>query len=116
RQDFRRAALGGRPFSLPGAPATVPLGPFDARPACWNLAFRPPRFIEVVPYSMDSPAMRLASLSLPLALAALLVGWGGAQAQTRAVPASQAQVQLSFAPVVRQTAGAVVNVYATRSE
>ena len=41
----------------------------------------------------------------------------GAQAQTqRVVPESKAQVQLSFAPIVRQTAGAVVNVYATRTE
>nr|WP_245416306.1 Do family serine endopeptidase [Microvirga sp. 17 mud 1-3] len=38
------------------------------------------------------------------------------QAQTRALPANQAQIQLSFAPVVRETAGAVVNVYATRSD
>lgn len=38
-------------------------------------------------------------------------------AQTqRVVPDSKAQVQLSFAPVVRQTAGSIVNVYATRSE
>jgi Do/DeqQ family serine protease len=47
----------------------------------------------------------------------LALGAAGAQAQTqRVVPDSKAQVQLSFAPVVRQTAGSVVNVYATRSE
>jgi Do/DeqQ family serine protease len=42
----------------------------------------------------------------------------GAQAQdtTRALPQSHTQVQLSFAPIVRSTSGAVVNVYATRSE
>ena len=34
-------------------------------------------------------------------------------AAVRQVPASQAQVQLSFAPVVKQVAPAVVNVYAT---
>jgi Do/DeqQ family serine protease len=34
----------------------------------------------------------------------------------RAVPASQAQVQLSFAPVVQAVAPSVVNVYATRIE
>lgn len=46
----------------------------------------------------------------------LSAGLSGAQAQDRAVPQSQAQVQLSFAPIVRSTSGAVVNVYATRSE
>ncbi|MBZ6079245.1 Do family serine endopeptidase [Microvirga sp. WGZ8] len=43
-------------------------------------------------------------------------GSPGAEAQDRAVPANRAQVQLSFAPIVRETSGAVVNVYATRSE
>ena len=46
----------------------------------------------------------------------LAIGLSGAQAQDRAVPQSQAQVQLSFAPIVRSTSGAVVNVYASRSE
>jgi Do/DeqQ family serine protease len=60
--------------------------------------------------------MRLASLRFAVLLAALLVGWAGARAQTRVAPESSAQVQLSFAPIVRKTTGAVVNVYATRSE
>jgi len=61
--------------------------------------------------------MRLLPLRILLAAAALALGWAGAQAQTqRVVPESKAQVQLSFAPIVRQTTGAVVNVYATRSE
>ncbi|MCJ8520659.1 Do/DeqQ family serine protease [Pseudorhizobium tarimense] len=34
--------------------------------------------------------------------------------EQKAVPRSQAEVQLSFAPLVKQTAGAVVNVYAER--
>ncbi|WP_112663967.1 DegQ family serine endoprotease [Microvirga flavescens] len=37
-------------------------------------------------------------------------------AQTRAVPETKAQVQLSFAPIVKESAPAVVNVYATRNE
>jgi len=37
-----------------------------------------------------------------------------AQAQTRTAPESQAQMQLSFAPVVREAAPAVVNVYSRR--
>ncbi len=38
-----------------------------------------------------------------------------AEAQTaKSVPQSQMQMQLSFAPLVKQTAGAVVNVYAER--
>ena len=45
------------------------------------------------------------------------LGPAGAQTPTpRVVPESKAQVQLSFAPIVRQTAGSVVNVYAKRSE
>ncbi len=37
-----------------------------------------------------------------------------ALAQDKAVPASRTEMQLSFAPLVKQTAGAVVNVYAER--
>ncbi|QFU16795.1 Do family serine endopeptidase [Microvirga thermotolerans] len=51
-----------------------------------------------------------------IVLAVACLGAAGAHAQDRAVPTSRAQVQLSFAPVVRETAGAVVNVYATRSD
>jgi S1-C subfamily serine protease len=62
-------------------------------------------------------AMRLSSLRLSLIALALALMLGGAGAQTqRVAPESKAQVQLSFAPIVRQTAGAVVNVYASRSE
>ena len=61
--------------------------------------------------------MRRSSFRLPLVALALVLGAAGSEAQTpRAVPESKAQVQLSFAPIVRQTAGAVVNVYASRSE
>jgi len=50
-------------------------------------------------------------------IASCCIALSGAQAQTqRFVPESKAQVQLSFAPVVRQTAGAVVNVYAKRND
>ncbi len=37
-------------------------------------------------------------------------------AQTRDVPETQAEIQLSFAPVVKQVTPAVVNVYATKTE
>src|SRR5215207_335328 len=61
--------------------------------------------------------MSFSPFRLSLAAVLLALGVAGAQAQTqRVVPDSKAQVQLSFAPVVRQTAGSVVNVYATRSE
>jgi Do/DeqQ family serine protease len=54
--------------------------------------------------------MRLRPLLLvPLLLAA------PAGAQTRAVPQSREQVQLSFAPVVKKTAPAVVNVFSRRT-
>ncbi len=61
--------------------------------------------------------MRLSSFRLSLIALALAVAPAGAEAQTqRVAPESKAQIQLSFAPIVRQTAGAVVNVYASRSE
>jgi Do/DeqQ family serine protease len=61
--------------------------------------------------------MRFVTLRATLIAAlALAAGLAGAEAQQRAVPESRAQVQLSFAPVVRQTAPAVVNVYGSRSE
>lgn len=50
-------------------------------------------------------------LSLALFCAAILASPG---ATSETVPASQAQIQLSFAPVVRETAPAVVNIYAQR--
>jgi Do/DeqQ family serine protease len=40
----------------------------------------------------------------------------GAQAAERAVPQSRAEVTLSFAPVVKKAAPAVVNVYASRTD
>ena len=52
---------------------------------------------------------------------ALLGGPAAAQAQqipldvTRLVPTSQAQVQLSYSPVVKQTAPAVVNIFTSRT-
>jgi len=54
---------------------------------------------------------KISTLLLPLFLAAALPGLASAQT---VVPESRAQVQLSFAPVVRKVAPAVVNVYATR--
>ncbi|UVF21306.1 Do family serine endopeptidase [Microvirga terrae] len=61
--------------------------------------------------------MRSSPFRLSLSAVLLALGVAGAQGQTqRVIPDSQAQVQLSFAPVVRQTAGSVVNVYASRSE
>ncbi|WP_262300113.1 Do family serine endopeptidase [Microvirga sesbaniae] len=61
--------------------------------------------------------MRSSPFRLSLTALLLALGVAGAKAQTqRVAPESKAQVQLSFAPVVRQTAGSVVNVYASRSE
>ena len=54
-------------------------------------------------------------MRLPVVLLSALVAVTAA-AQTRAVPQTQAEVQLSFAPVVRRTAPAVVNVYGARVE
>ncbi|HZH10148.1 MAG TPA: DegQ family serine endoprotease [Microvirga sp.] len=61
--------------------------------------------------------MRFSPFRLSIVAAVLSLGIGGATAQTqRVLPESKAQVQLSFAPIVRQTSGAVVNVYASRAE
>lgn len=60
--------------------------------------------------------MRSLLFRLSLLAASLVLALPGAQAQQRAVPESKAQVQLSFAPIVRQTMGSVVNVYATRTD
>ena len=58
-----------------------------------------------------------ASLRTPLVAALLILSTlAPGQAQTRVAPESRADVQLSFAPVVRRTAPAVVNVYASRTE
>lgn len=51
-----------------------------------------------------------------LALVAVLALPPAALAQARALPENRAQVQLSFAPIVRSAAGAVVNVYGARIE
>jgi Do/DeqQ family serine protease len=56
-------------------------------------------------------AKTLVSLAFAAALAVLP---GVASGQTTVVPESRAQIALSFAPVVRKVAPAVVNVYATR--
>lgn len=61
--------------------------------------------------------MRPNGLTRPiLALGlAVCVSLGGAMAAERAVPASQAQVKLSFAPVAKVAGPAVVNVYSTKT-
>jgi Do/DeqQ family serine protease len=51
------------------------------------------------------------SAAVVLALSALLAG---ARAEDRRVPSSPAELQLSFAPVVKRATPAVVNVYAAR--
>ena len=54
--------------------------------------------------------------SLLLGAALITLGTGGAAAQQKQVPQSREEVSLSFAPVVRKAAPAVVNVYASRTE
>jgi Do/DeqQ family serine protease len=59
------------------------------------------------------PARTAAAAALCLLLAALAAVPAGAQ--TRAAPRSEAEIRLSFAPVVREAAPAVVNIYARRA-
>lgn len=58
------------------------------------------------------PMIRSAVLALVAVATAICTP---AAAQTRVVPETKAQVQLSFAPVVKRVAPAVVNVYASRT-
>jgi Do/DeqQ family serine protease len=62
------------------------------------------------------PRPRLSSISAVFVLLALSVPaiGGDARAQERRVPASAAELQFSYAPVVKRVAPAVVNVYAAR--
>ena len=62
-----------------------------------------------------SNAMTTRSHLIGLLLAALLLPLPAA-GQGRVAPQSAAQIQLSFAPVVRQAAPAVVNIYTRRTE
>ncbi|MFC0282037.1 Do family serine endopeptidase [Camelimonas abortus] len=60
--------------------------------------------------------MRRPGLAAALALAVIAAAPGAAPAQERQAPQSRAEVQLSFSPVVRRAAPAVVNVYGARVE
>jgi Do/DeqQ family serine protease len=57
-----------------------------------------------------------ALAAITLAAAPIIGAQAQPQAQTKLVPESRAQVQLSVAPIVKQAAPAVVNVYAARVE
>jgi len=58
-----------------------------------------------------------STLKYFLALAFLLVTpFASSYAQTSQVPSSQVEIQLSFAPLVKQVAPSVVNVYAARKQ
>ncbi|MEQ9122965.1 MAG: trypsin-like peptidase domain-containing protein, partial [Alphaproteobacteria bacterium] len=59
---------------------------------------------------------RIVSIVAAAAVAAGLAGAStGAPAQTRQTPSSRAEIQLSFAPLVKEAAPAVVNIF-TRTE
>ena len=60
--------------------------------------------------------MRQAGLGRPLVLLAALALVVPAAAEPKQVPQSNAEMTLSFAPVVKKAAPAVVNVYASRTE
>jgi Do/DeqQ family serine protease len=63
--------------------------------------------------SKHNPTVRRGALAALIALACLP---GLAQAAEKTVPQSRPEVTLSFAPVVKQAAPAVVNVYASRTD
>ncbi|HXL63594.1 MAG TPA: trypsin-like peptidase domain-containing protein, partial [Xanthobacteraceae bacterium] len=57
---------------------------------------------------------RLPATKLAVAVLALAAVSSAAPAQDRRLPSAAAELQLSFAPVVKRVAPAVVNVYAAR--
>lgn len=59
--------------------------------------------------------MYLVNVFRTLAFATLVLVGGAAFAQEKVVPQSQGQVQLSYAPLVKKTAPAVVNVYTAKT-
>jgi Do/DeqQ family serine protease len=61
------------------------------------------------------PTLRLPLLWAFAVIAVFAISLGGAAAQERRVPASTAEVRLSYGPVVQKAAPAVVNVYAART-
>jgi Do/DeqQ family serine protease len=65
-------------------------------------------------WGRSMPHLRICAALLAAAAAALIPLLQAAGAQERRVPSGPAEVQLSFAPVVRRVAPAVVNVYAAR--
>jgi Do/DeqQ family serine protease len=60
------------------------------------------------------PHLRISAALAAALFVMLSVACPPAQAQDRRVPSSSAELQLSFAPVVKRAAPAVVNVYAAR--
>ncbi len=60
------------------------------------------------------PRLRALSTTIVAAVVALSAPLADAKAQHRRIPSSPAELQLSFAPVVKRVAPAVVNVYAAR--
>jgi Do/DeqQ family serine protease len=60
------------------------------------------------------PRLRAPAVGIIVAVFALTTFTVGAYAQDRRVPSSPAELQLSFAPVVKRVTPAVVNVYAAR--
>tara|TARA_R110002096_G_scaffold73270_30_gene173674 strand:- start:2156 stop:3640 length:1485 start_codon:yes stop_codon:yes gene_type:complete len=60
---------------------------------------------------------RMKKISIPffsIVMASLVLGVASGSAVERKVPSSQAEVQLSYAPVVKRAAPAVVNIYTKR--
>jgi Do/DeqQ family serine protease len=66
-----------------------------------------------VPFRLDRTIAALGLVAVAF-VAAPVLGPDRATGQTPAAPESRAQIALSFAPVVRQAAPAVVSIYATR--
>jgi len=95
--------MSSRNLVLIAAALVVVVGGATAATAVWHHLAAPPVSVAM-PVSAPTPA--------PVAAAPILVA-DNSPAPVRQTPVSQGQVQLSFAPVVKEVAPAVVNVYAT---
>lgn len=92
------AAIGGGLWAQSQEPAPAPRGPIVT---------------SALPIDLQMAEGRVPTAPAPTLMADAQVGPPSAQRQ---LPQSEAQVQMSFAPLVKQVIPAVVNVYATKTE
>src|SRR6187431_2505678 len=105
---------------MPRNAATPPWSAFWKRPARsrGRPSFGRPTGLYLAPHTLHRAACmsfaRLLAAALLAAAASAVAGGNPAAAQDRRVPSSAAEPLMSYAPLVKRVAPAVVNVYAAR--